>query len=122
MSLPLVRNRRPLAALVAFGLALVCWTATAARAQEFVSIAPTGEPAETTYVRLAFFPRASLAASKATLLAHLDAIKRAGGTDVAVDIWDMGTVPYANSALAFSDENTSVRSFPLPSVWLRFSV
>lgn len=118
MSSPLVRSRGPRAALLACGFVLVCLNAPATHAQEFVTIAATGEPAETTYVRLAFFPRASLRMAKETLLAHLDAIKRAGGTDIAVDIWDMGTVPYANSVIAFSDTSVAAAD-PLATITKR---
>ena len=40
-------------------LLALCLT-TAARAQEFITVVPNGEPPDTSFVRLAMFPRASL--------------------------------------------------------------
>lgn len=96
------RSRAIRAALVV--IAAVCFHG-AAHAQEFINSMATGEPPETTYVRMAMFPRASLRMSDAELLAHLDAVKSAGATDVALDIWDMGTVPYQGSDLADPDSS-----------------
>jgi phage tail protein X len=65
--------------------------------------ANTAAKADSNAHRIVLMPRASLALSKAELIAHVDAASRAGATDLLIDIWDHGTVPYTGSNFANAD-------------------